>query len=221
MISYSDIHKRVDQFLRTREGLNSPKKKQSYAWFVGELTGIFCRIAHENNLSTVDVLQYLNLVQNHKITNIKDDGKLNDIADLIDNSITEHPLYNLTEHALMYYKPGNVQVGPGEFFMCFYDSLSVFGIDNQAGYDIFVDLTSTEMKKLGTNKTNPPMFDGYAQSDKVDRLLVVKPVSDAKNPRLRSKYVCITFSKTDWREVFYHGGNPGDEDRPLKLVNQA
>lgn len=218
MVNYSEIYERVDSFLQTREGLANPKNPQDYILFVRELTGIFCGAAHEHDQDTKDVLEYFDMVESHEIVNILDDGKLHDVCDLIDNKITSHPLYNITEFALMFYKPGNVQVGPGEFFLCFYDRGSVFGIDNQSGYDIVVDGTTTEMKKLGSNFTTPELFDKYADSEKVDRLLVIKPVSNAKKPQAskRSKYACVTFSKMGWREVFTHVGKAGK----LALVNK-
>ena len=209
MINYSEIYERVDQFLQTREGLCNPKNSRDYIWFVRELTGIFCGAGHENDLETESVIEFFDMVEDHEITNVNDDGNLNNVADLIDSSITEHPLYYITEFTLMNYKPGNVQVGPGEFFMCFYDRGSVFGIDNQAGYDVVVDSTTTEMKKLGSNFTDAELFDKYAESDKVDRLLVIKPVSNARRPRERSKYACVTFSKMNWREAFDHRGKAG------------
>jgi len=209
MINYSEIYNRVDTFLQTREGLANPKNSQDYVWFVRELTGIFCGAAHENDLTTECVIEYFNLVENHEITNINDNGRLNNIADLIDEKITSNPLYYITEFTLMNYKPGNVQVGPGEFFLCFYDRGSVFGIDNQAGYDVVVGGETTECKKLGSNFTDAELFDKYAESDKVDRLFVIKPVSNAKVPQKRSQYACVTFSKMDWREAFTHTGKAG------------
>ena len=91
----------------------------------------------------------------------------------------------------------------------------MFGIDNQSGYDVVLDSTTTELKKLGSNFTTPELFDKYAESPKVDRLLVVKPVSNARKPRGRSQYACVTFSKTNWREAFTHTGKAGT----LALVN--
>jgi len=223
MINYSEIYSRVDKFLQTRKGLSNPKNPSDYKWFLRELAGLFCGLSHENNLDTKDIVDYLDLVENHRINNIVDDGKLHNVTDLIDPRITSHPLYNITEFTLMNYKPGNVQVGPGEFFLCFYDCDSVFGIDNQAGYDVIVDGTTTELKKLGSNFTTPELFDKYAASDKVDRLMVIKPVSDAKKPRQRSQIAVVTFSKMDWREAFYHHPNkPGKNGKiqyNLRLAN--
>lgn len=209
MINYSDVYNRVDAFLQTREGLANPKNSQDYVWFLRELTGIFCGAAHENDLATSDIVNFLDLVEVHEINNIADNGKLSNVSDLIDPAIVSHPLYYITEFTLMNYKPGNVQVGPGEFFLCFYDRGSVFGIDNQAGYDVVVGGVTTELKKLGSNFTDPELFDKYAESVKVDRLLVIKPVSNAKKPLKRSQYACVTFSKMDWREAFTHTGKAG------------
>jgi hypothetical protein len=207
MIDYGTVYQRVDSFLQTREGLANPKKAQDYVWFVRELTGIFCGAAFEHDLGTGSILNFFDLVERHEIKNLNTTGQLSEVGDLIDPFITEHPLYEITEFTLMNYKPGNVQVGPGEFFFCFYDAGSVFGIDNQAGYDVVTDGVATELKKLGSNFTDPELFDGYANSDDVERLLVVHPVSNAKKPLQRSKYACTHTTK--WREAFYHRGKNG------------
>jgi len=209
MIDFSAVYNNVDEFLQTREGLSTPKNAQDYPIFVRELTGIFCGAAHENGFTTQDISMFLTEVQRHEIIGVNDNGRLNDVSDLISPRITSHPLYDITEYALMNYKPGNVQVGPGEFFFCFYDRGSVFGIDNMAGFDIVLDQHPTELKKLGSNFTDPELFDKYAESPKVSRLLVVKPVSNAKKPLFRSQYACVTFSKNNWREAFTHIGKAG------------
>ncbi len=201
-IDYGKIYDRVDSFLQTREGLANPKNAQDYVWFVRELTGIFCGAAYENDLSTDKTLTFFDLVEDHYINDINLTGKLCNVEDLIGRDIVYHPLYHITEFTLMNYKPGNVQVGPGEFFFCFYDRGSTFGIDNMAGYDVITDSVTTEMKKLGSNFTTPELFDKYAASDAVQRLLVVKPISNAKKPRIRSQYACT--STTEWRKAFYH-----------------
>jgi len=201
-IDYGKIYDRVDSFLQTREGLANPKNAQDYVWFVRELTGIFCGAAYENDLNTDDTLKFFDLVEDHYINDINLTGKLCNVEDLIVSDIVDHPLYYITEFTLMNYKPGNVQVGPGEFFFCFYDRGSTFGIDNMAGYDVITDSVTTEMKKLGSNFTTPELFDKYAASDAVQRLLVVKPISNAKKPRIRSQYACTL--TTEWRKAFYH-----------------
>ena len=109
----------------------------------------------------------------------------------------------------MYFKPGRTQVGPGEFFLCFFDEESEFGIDNQAGYDIRVDEVPTELKKHGSNFTTPDMFEKYEMSDDVQRLMVIKPVSNAKKPIKRSSYACVDFRQTTWKHAFGHRGKAG------------
>ena len=207
MIDYGTVYQRVDSFLQSREGLANPKKVQDYVWFVRELTGIFCGAAFEHDMNTDDVVEFFDMVQDHEISGIDTSGRLVDVADLIDTDILTHPLYEITEFTLMNYKPGNVQVGPGEFFFCFYDVGSTFGIDNQAGFDIITDRTTTELKKLGSNFTDEALFDGYAESEDVDRLMVIHPVSNAKKPLQRSKYACTP--TTEWRKAFYHRGKSG------------
>ena len=204
MIDYGTIRNRVAQFIDTRDGLRNPKDIKNKDIFIGELTGIFCEAAYSNNLTTSDVVGFLSDVEDHSITGLVDDGTVCEVASLIDDNITSNPLYNITERTLMKYIPGSVQVGPGEFFMCFYDRYSTFGIDNLCGYDVIVDGVTTEMKNHGSNFTTPEMFDKYAASPKVERLLVVKPVSNAKNPQKRSQYACVSFDKMDWREAFGH-----------------
>ena len=201
-VNYGTVYQRIDLFLQTRDGLCNPKKSQDYVWFVRELTGIFCGAAFEHDLSTENVIEFLDIVQEHVITNIDVTGRLCNVESLISNEITSHPLYYITEYSLMNYKPGSVQAGPGEFFFCFYDSLSTFGIDNQESFDIITDSNTTELKKVDTNFTTPELFDKYAADENLERLLVIKPVSNAKKPQLRSMYACIHTTK--WRQAFYH-----------------
>ena len=202
MIDYGKIYNRVDEFLQTREGLANPKNKSDYKWFVRELAGIFCGAAYENNLNTDSVCNFLDMVQVQYIKDVVNTGQVSSVCDLISQEIKSHDLYYILERTLMLYKPASVQVGPGEFFMCFYDAGSVFGIDNTAGYDIVVDGETTELKSHGTNLTTPELFDKYAANPKLQRLMVVKPVSGAAKPRTRSVYACIDVD--NWREAFYH-----------------
>lgn len=202
MIDYGKIYNRVDEFLQTREGLANPKNRSDYKWFLRELTGIFCGAAYENSLTTDSVCRFLNLVQVHYIKDIINTGQVSFVCDLISEEIKSHDLYYILERTLMLYKPASVQVGPGEFFMCFYDAGSIFGIDNTAGFDIVVDGVPTELKSHGTNLTTPELFDKYAANPKLQRLMVVKPVSGAAKPRTRSVYSCIDVDL--WREAFYH-----------------
>jgi hypothetical protein len=207
MIDYGAVSTAVSEFLKTRDGLNNPKHKKNFAWFVRDLAGIFCGVSHSNGLSTEHIVSFLESVKHHTMHSLSDDGKMHCVRLLINNDVAEHPLYKLTEHPLMYFKPGNTQVGPGEFFFCFYDKDSTYGVDNVSGFDIKLHNVTTEMKSYGSNFTTPELLDKYADSDKVDRLLVVKPVSDAERPQQRSKYVCC--DTTRWREVFTHKGKNG------------
>ena len=202
MIDYGRAYNRVDEFLQTREGLANPKNKSDYKWFVRELTGIFCGAAYEHDLSTDNICKFLDLCQDHYIKDIVNTGAVSSVCDLISDEIKAEPLYYILERTLMLYKPASVQVGPGEFFLCFYDAGSIFGIDNTAGYDVVVDGQTTELKSYGTNLTTSELFDKYAANPKLQRLMVVRPVSGAAKPRSRSVYACIDVDK--WREAFYH-----------------
>lgn len=202
MIDYGKVYTVAENFLSTREGLRNPKKAKDFAVFVSELTGILCGSAHQNNIDTQAVVEFIKMVQDHTITNIVNNGSVNLVEDLICNNIVNHPLYYITELKLMKYKPSSTQVGPGEFFMCFYDANSVFGIDNTAGFDVVVDNIPTELKSEGTNQTTPELFDKYAADPRVQRLMVVKPVGDGAKPRIRSRYASIDV--VNWRDAYYH-----------------
>lgn len=212
-MNYVDVYNKVDQLMRSREGLNNPKQKQSYNMFVRELTGIMCGVAHQAQLKDPwlngTVMSFLDMLMGSRMAHFIDDGKTHEVEDLIHPEIVKHPMYAAAEFALMNYKPGKTQVGPGELFFCLFDCDSVFGIDNQAGYDIRIHGTAVELKKYGTNLTDPELFDKYHASSKVQQLLVVRPVSDAAFPLLRSRYSCITFAKTPWRDVYEHVGKNG------------
>tara|TARA_Y100001970_G_scaffold292070_1_gene431778 strand:- start:1910 stop:2554 length:645 start_codon:yes stop_codon:yes gene_type:complete len=199
MINYSQVRDAVEAVLENREGFANPKL---FDTAVRELTGMFCGFAHETSLESDEVEAFLRLVEFHEMTPFINDGKLHNIMDHIDNQIISHPLYYLSEFALMHYRPGKVQAGPGEFFLCFYDATSEFGVDNHIGYDVAVGGNRLELKKLGSNFTTPEIFDKYAASKEVDELMVVKPVSEAKTPKFRSKYVTIDVN--NWREAYYH-----------------
>jgi hypothetical protein len=207
MIDYGEVYKAAYQFIGTRDGLKNPKNPYNLAWFIRDFTGILCGMAHEHNVSSNEIISFLTLATEHTIAPIQCDGRMHDVSALIDREILDHPMYKITERPLMYFKPGNTQVGPGEFFMCFYDKYSRYGVDNISGYDVLVDGVATEMKSYGSNFTTPELLDKYAASDKVERLLVVKPVSNAISPRDRSKYICC--DTKDWRQHFTHVGKNG------------
>lgn len=207
MIDYGAVNQAVTEFLKTRDGLSNPKKPKSFVSFVRGLTGILCGVSYTNDLDTKDILSFLEEVRDHEMYSLNNDGKMHCVSTLINSNVLAHPLYELTERDIMQYKPGSNQVGPGEFFFCFYDKNSTYGIDNTNGFDILLHQLAWELKTLNTNLTSPELFDHYAESDKVDRLLVVKPVSDADKPQQRSKYVCCDTKL--WRDVFTHRGKNG------------
>ncbi len=212
-INYTGIRHNLEKILENREGFANPKL---FDTALRELTGMFCGFAYEHDISDDDVNEFLIRVRHHTITGINNIGKLTDVSHLINYDIRTHPLYELTEFALMHYRPGKVQAGPGEFFFCFYDASSEFGVDNHIGYDIRAGGQTIELKKLGSNFTTPDIFDHYASTGEVDYLLVVKPVSEAKTPKFRSKYSCIPVA--DWRKAFYHK-EQSDGLLNLRLVN--
>ena len=202
MIYYDKVYTVTEDLVLLREGLRNPKNIKDFSIYVSQLAGIFCGLAHQNDISTQTVVEFIKRIQDQKIVNIVNDGSVNQIEDLISDSITKHPLYYITERELMKYKPSSTQVGPGELFMCLYDADSVFSVDNTAGFDIITDNVPTELKSEGTNQTTPELFDKYAADPRCERLLVVKPVGTGVKPRFRSRYASIDV--VNWREAYYH-----------------
>ena len=205
-IDYAVVYKQVAHLLRSRRGLAEPIDMQMFDRFVKELTSLLCGVCYDKQIQTTELENYLHLVQMHKLRAIQDDGEVHDVSDLIDDELTSNSLYVDLERDLMCWKPGDAQIGHGEFFFC---CNSTFGLGNRAGYDVIIDGQPTEVKKRGTNFTTPETLDAYAASESVDRLLVVTPISGAKTPKYRSKYACVTFSKMDWRTAFKHSGKAG------------
>lgn len=205
-MQYGLIRKMVRSITWRRNGIGNVKDSNI---FERELTGLICGVAHENQIKDTDVVKWLLNIQTHELKPINCSGQICDISDLMSNRIKSDPLYKLLEYDLMYFKPGRTQVGPGEFFLCFFDKNSTFGISSTSGYDIIVNEVTTELKKHGSNFTDPAMFDKYQSSAKVDRLFVVKPVSNAKKPIQRSKYSCVDMRENHWSSAFGHRGNSG------------
>lgn len=202
MIYYDKVYNVTEDLILQREGLRNPKNISDFKVYVSQIAGMFCGLAHQNDISTQAIVEFIKRVQDHRITNIINDGSVNLVEDLISDTITSQPLYYISERDLMKYKPSSTQVGPGELFMCFYDADSVFSVDNTAGFDIITDNTATEMKSEGTNQTTPEMFDKYAADPRCQRLLVVKPVGKGAKPRIRSRYASIDV--VNWRDAYYH-----------------
>ena len=205
-MNYGLIRKMVRGITWRRNGIGNVKDTNI---FERELTGLICGIASENDIPDTHVVKWLLNIQTHELKPINCSGEICDISDLLSDRIKNDPLYKLLEYDLMYFKPGRTQVGPGEFFLCFFDKNSTFGISSTSGYDIIVDDVTTELKKHGSNFTNPEMFEKYQLSEKVDRLLVVKPVSNAAKPVIRSKYSCVDMRLQHWSTAFGHRGNSG------------
>jgi hypothetical protein len=201
MISYDDIYDCVYELLSTRSGLNHSTKILKNT---RELSGLMCGIARENTISSDAVTSFLELITKHQLHRINDTGTVSDISSLLDRSIVTNPLYNLIERPFMYFKPGNSQVGPGEFFMCLFDKDSHFEISPRALFDIVVQYHTTELKGLPTNFCSEKHLDNYASCDGLDWLFVVKPVSESKKPRKRSTYICCKPSL--WRQSLCHQG---------------
>ena len=207
-MNYSDVYNNVKSIVLNRKGMHNIPEVISES-IIRDLTGLFCHIGFKNSISTDETINFLERVNNHKIKSVITDGSFQDVSQLIDDDITEHKLYNLTENALMFLRPGSLQIGPGEFFFCFYSKCSEFGYETTSGFDIAINNKTFEFKKLNSNFTSPRLFDKYTQDDRLDNLLVIHPVSSARKPLKRSKYSCINLKQTPWRDVYFHRGTAG------------
>lgn len=201
-----------------RIGLEEGKVDSARNSTIRYLLGMYADHMDNLDLSVDEVVGYLEAVRTHKFNTTAQEafsGTENNFSDVIEFS--DHPLYQATEYELMTFKPGSLQLGPGEFFMYFYHADSELGVDSVSGWDVRIKLDGkwirVELKKINSNfafkmKDGEYLFDHYtdmANDDKLDVLLVTMPISNAKNPRLRSRFVAINLRDTKWREVFTYG----------------
>tara|TARA_X000001316_G_C920723_1_gene34937 strand:- start:1487 stop:1981 length:495 start_codon:yes stop_codon:yes gene_type:complete len=122
------------------------------------------------------------------------------------------------ETILMNFKPASVQVGTGEFFFCWYDKDSVFGIDNQIDFDVKVDGLELELKGLNSNFTaSEGKFDNYMKV--CDGIMVVGSYDNRngkgeikKNPLTRSVF---SINVSNWKDSFEF-----INDQSLRFINQ-
>jgi len=121
-MNYSLIYRECEDFLKSRKGLANPAKTTDFPIFVRELAGLLAGVAHEHKIWDYDVVNFLKLAKTHELKPVDISGQVTDVEELLDDSITSHPLYSCLEYDLMYFKPGRTQVGPGEFFLCFFDA---------------------------------------------------------------------------------------------------
>ena len=214
MINYEEIRNIVNKIVNNRNGM--PSK------FETDVAGIFCSVGYEHNISGELIVDYLKKVLNHRLKPINFNGKLNDISGLINDEILYHrsDLFKLTEKFLVLCKPGNVQAGPGEFLLCFYDVGSTFGVSPTLNYDVIVNNNkSIEMKKLGSNLENADKFNHYGSIPGL-HLLVIKPINfKSINPKVRTQYVCGLAK--DWSKFVSFKDNPNPAKGKEKRLTLA
>lgn len=217
-VPYKMIDDGVKAIIESRCGINNPKVTYTKFRVHQELMGTIMGVVNELQLPEEVVSQYLDLTLNHKFKPLPTDGKVHFVHHYIDEELFNNPLYYALETTLMKYKPASVQCGVGEFFFCWYDSDSVFGIDNTLPYDIIVQ-RRWECKGLNSQKTGDPVkFDGYMIT--ADGIMVIAPYDNRspttgkliRNPQTRSMF-CINVD--NWRDSFTFQGTS------LKFVNQT
>lgn len=215
-VPYQLIDESVEAIINSRMGMNNPKVAFTKNRIHQELMGSIMGIVKEFQISESDVREYFDITMNHKFKALPTDGQVHLVHHYVDERLVANPLYFLLETTLMKFKPASVQVGTGEFFFCWYDKDSVFGIDNQLSYDVKVSGLELELKGLKSNLTaSEAKFDQYMEI--CDGIMVVgsydnrNEKGEIKKATTRSTF-CI--NTTDWTESFeFHGDT-------LKYVDQ-
>ena len=217
-VPYKLIDKGVEAIIESRSGINNPKVAYTKSRVHQELMGTIMGVVDELQLPENVVSQYLDLTLNHNFKPLPTDGKVHLVHHYVDEELFNNPLYYALETTLMKYKPASVQCGVGEFFFCWYDKDSVFGIDNTLPYDIIVQ-GDWECKGLNSQKTaNPTKMDHYMET--ASGIMVISPYDNRGkttgklklNPDTRSVF-CI--NTNNWRDSFQFEGDT------LKFVNQT
>ncbi len=214
-IPYKLIDKGVKAIIESRRGMNNPKVAYTKMRIHQELMGTIMGVVEELQLPENVISQYLDMTLKHSFKPLPTDGKVHLVHHYVEEELFNNPLYYALETTLMKYKPASVQCGVGEFFFCWYDKHSVFGIGNTLPYDIIVQILELECKALNTQKTsNSDKMDGYSN------IMVISPYDNRDsntgklklNPDTRSLF-CINVN--NWRDSFEFVG------KSLRFVNQA
>lgn len=219
-VPYKLIHKSVESIVNSRAGMSNPKQAYTKRRIIAELTGYFIDVVDEFQIEEDVVAEYFDMTMNHNFYKLPTDGKAYFIHNYVNPKLFSNQLYYLMETILMNFKPASVQVGTGEFFLCWYDKNSVFGIDNKMNFDVRVSGLSLELKGLNSNLTaSEEKFDNYMNT--CDGIMVVKSYDnrndkgELKNPLTRS-FFCI--NTTNWKDSFQFSGQQG---HTLTLKNQT
>lgn len=201
-MDYVAVRKAVTEVINTRKGMSNPT-------IIAEITGLICNRAFVNGFTGSDVIEFLDIVKTHKINKTTCEARWYDIKELVSTELANNALFFALEADLMDYRPGKAQIGPGEFFFCFFDCNSEFSVSSTCGYDVEVGNVKMEFKKVGTNFTSDAKFDEYAEKGIVEQLVVVKPVSNAKKPKARTQVIFADIN--NWRNYVQHneGGEGG------------
>lgn len=194
-MNYELIRRGVTSIISSRDGMSS-------ADIVSEITGIICNRAFINGFDEDVIVEFLDLVKDHKLKEALFEKRWYDINELLSDEVYHHPMFFALEADIINYRPGKSQTGPGEFFFCFFDKGSEFSVSGTCGYDVMTMGMKAEFKKIGTNFTSDELFDDYHKKGIVENLVVVKPVSGAKRPRNRTRVMFVPID--NWRSYLVH-----------------
>jgi hypothetical protein len=218
-IDLDQIYESVLALIMSRDGMKNTIDPRSKYTIAKKLAGeIAVEVLDHNNKITKNlkegqyidseyVRHWLRDVSNHELKplNIVVEGGWSNICDLIDPKVRDdvRGLYYLLEPVIMRFRPGVMQVGNGEFFLCMFSKSSKFGIDTQSGYDVIIHGQTIEIKQVDTQLSCPPeKLKEYVEKQSFEIMFMIHPVSEAENPKVRSRYCAALL--TDHKKVFQH-----------------
>lgn len=213
MTMHEKLKAAVNNLYISRKGLgciNTRKKKSNIKKLINPsaaaVIGMIIQLeGTEPGLTIDNALDLISKATEHEYKSLPT-GRVVFFEEIIDKEITSNPWYEALEYFLMKHRPGNAQVGPGEFFLCFFGKNTVFDQTANKGSDVIIDGVVYELKSDGSNFTGAAAkFDEYA-AGVTDRLMFIRCVSDADKPRSRSAFFITDLNTQQWRDHTYFKG---------------
>ena len=176
-------------------------------WAIYLLAGALIGNRKDNNLSTEEVCNFLDIVLNHNFNFVY--NKTVKFNDCLSKKIQQHPVFtDKLGKFLLQFKLVNVQLGPGEFFITFFDTSTTIGIGPGLDYDIRREINGK--KERIENKSAATNYIKIEQVEKIkkerDSILVAKVPNDqnSKTNFSRSEYRMCKVENID--EQFNYDG---------------
>ena len=207
------VYDEVTDWIKSR---GIPQSKPKHFEVIEDLTtnivGKLAQIALRADRGEDQIRKFIGLAQNHKIRSINTSGRMFEFKQLIDESLRGDFFYEKFERQMLSLRLGGVQSGDGEIALVLLDRDGILYTDNQDA-DVFVGNVNTQVKKIGTNHTNPARMEAYYNSPSVDYIMMIDPEFKSQKKVDNRVWVCDT-STTHWSDVFYHN-EIGQNLRPV------